>query len=367
MPELPTYSPDNPLGTPFRKEIPIEDFDKVHTIRKEIATAKGLFDSSEGKPIVSSLMQEILMNPETPNEVKLEIFQGQIDILDSDRETETNKVLASALIDSIRSQSDTGIRIRLQAKLSHHLQTHYESHWSTPEARIASIARRAAFQELAHGTDTAQVHKNWSRHLLEPQGLLQIFNELYERETDLIVTPRIVEEITKESEGLEPEIDQESRKLFFTGNLIRLKPPSLPILEKIEQYKKITGRDLPVFITQSLGLERIHTQFPADLTRKLAELLDNYRSDTPSLSRDQIFEEANRLQSEFMERMNKDQREEIENGANVEVRFSTTRDSAVEPTPDIEEPQQDIHNSEYNQTDESNEEDNADTLPRAAD
>lgn len=339
MPDIPEFDNANPLGTPFRAEVPPEDFDRIHEAKKNIAIAKEIFDSPSEKPIVASVIQEMLVHPETPNEAKMGLFEAQLDLLHSEREAFSNIELAESLIDSIRAQKDPGIRIRLASILSQSLSIDDVSNFTTQQAIKTHFARRAAFDNLSSGMSSRKHYETWSRYVLEPKGLLLIFNELRRRESDLIMTPKIIEEITEESSSLETESPQTDEQLIFTGDIVRLKPPALPTLEKMVQYREETGRDLPLYIVRKEGGKFVSVQFPSDLTSQATDLVRNFRlnGEDPHTRRT-ILETAEQLGEEFKRRLNPEQRAEIENGANVEVRFSTTRDARAN-TPEPSESQ----------------------------
>lgn len=326
MPNLP--SPDTP--SPFRAEVPTEIFVAIENARNYIKKATTIFNTGEEKPIVAQLTGEYLSDPQTPNEVKMEAFRQTVDLIDQEQEIYSNKQIAQTLIDMIRMQPDPHLRIRLAALISSPLQIEDEDNWDSLQNRQKFLARRAAFQTLAADGDASIVYKGWANMLLKggsDGGVLKLFNALSKYETDLTITPKIEEGIideTREQQGVEPV---EDRVLIFTGELVRLNY-CFPSPAKVELFRRETGRFPVISLVRSVGRKFVYFDLPPQIVEEGYRLLSLYRNG--ELSKDEVYRGLNPLASEFLEKMNPEQRDAYLSGDNVHIRFGTERSKPAE-------------------------------------
>lgn len=83
---------------------------------------------------------------------------------------------------------------------------------------------------------------------------------------------------------------------------------------------------MPLRIVRRLGGVFVSIDFPSDLTEKALKIVQQFREGI--IDREQVIHQLQPLFTEFLSRMNPEQRREIENAStNVELRFTTTRDA----------------------------------------
>lgn len=103
------------IGTPFRTEVPVEDFSRIIGTRRTIENAKSLLALPEDKPVIASLIGETLVNPKTPNEVKLGALGQLLDLVTDIIEGEINAAVVRIAIDMIRAQKEKPVKVRMIA------------------------------------------------------------------------------------------------------------------------------------------------------------------------------------------------------------------------------------------------------------
>jgi hypothetical protein len=114
----------------------------------------------------------------------------------------------------------------------------------------------------------------------------------------------------------------------FSGQLVILPTSYIYSSDKADLWRERTGRELPFVVCRKVGQRFKSVECPSDLAARLADVVSQFRSGR--ISRHQVFETAESLQGEFFERMNPDQRRDIESGENVEIRFKTERGRPVQ-------------------------------------
>lgn len=205
------------------------------------------------------------------------------------------------------------------------------------------LACRGAFVKLATDPFVAKEYKNWARFFLEPKGIVQLFNELYQRDLNVEITPRIIEEITEEFTEQDETSTDATPLRNLVNQIVRLNPPCLPNLHKIEEYFAKTGKTLPVYVARKQGGKLVSVEFTPDLTRELVDLVAQFRLGNSHLTRQEIFNRAEEKLQEFLDRLPPEQRKEILSWeTNLEIRFSTSRDVLQNEAKQMTEPNSQI-------------------------
>lgn len=321
---------------PFRAEVSAADFEQIERSKRNIETAKGIFDTYEERPAVASLLQELILAPTTPNEVKLEGFQSMLDLVTSQTERETNRVLMGQIIDTFRMHREPALRLRLAAMISKNAdRTGYDA--ETPDEAFDDATYRAidaknlTLDRLAKNETSDPVYRRYAKMFLEQPPLIKLYTRLHDFGQDLTITPRIEEEITEET-TTEGQPVPEAEAHIFTGNLVRLIPPYLPSLEKIQLYQERTGEALPFFVVRKADGKFVSVRFTPELCERAMHdlVLPNRRGE---LTKDEVFTRARALfDEEFLPKLAEDQRQEMEEAIaqeNLEIRFSTERSAAI--------------------------------------
>lgn len=323
---------ENPFPPSPFKEVPTSDFEKIRLFQSNFEVARSIFDTYEEKPIVAQMIAEYLVNPETPAEVKMEAFKSAYDLIDNPGQKDTNVEIAKTLIDMIRTQSDPGMRLRLISIISHEAQDKYfdfqNNEFGSKEYRQFD-AKRSVLQILSESGELP--YKMWARMLTNPRqgGVVELYNGIYSRNMDLSITPRIIEEVSLETDDVEgPGENRVTRE----GGLVKLKPPFLPSAEKMKSYKEATGRELPFFIVRKVGAKLFSVEFPSELQEKMRGAILRFRKG--EISRSQVFELGSDLGIEFLDMMNEGQRDQfLDPEVNIEIRFATERVPVEEKSP----------------------------------
>jgi len=355
-PDIASSTKQDPI---LRESVPIEDFEKItQKIPKEIQAAKDIFDAPEDRPIVAQLIGDIILDRDTPNEAKLILFKEAFNLIkpityDSHQnpqeqqrsiksQFEANIATAIALINILRAEPKNELRIRMAAIISHALQPKYalkgiSYDGDTPltfehqQQEHLFESRLQAFQDLAFHQDQRPIESVWARSLLYPTKRLQIFNAIYDLDTNLITTPKILEEITEITEKIEydsTKTSAETNENVFTGLIVNLPLSYFPTPEKLVEYQERTGRSLPLRIVRKLGGVFISIDFPSDLTENALKIVQQFREG--KIDRQQVMNHLQPILTEFLNRINPDQRRELENSStNLELRFTTTRDAVI--------------------------------------
>ncbi len=317
---------------PFRKEVPIKEFEKFESVKKDLETLNSMIEEPGDRVIAAQLAMELFLpEKDTPPEAKPMIVKHIYDNFIGENGEIYNKETAKVLIDLIRIEEKKELKIRYLAILSHDLQLQQEKYYPKDLTRekIIEIANKSkAFQAIAKDGNLPRSHRKWAQYILNPFPQLQFYTQLYDKDPDVEIPPKIREEITKISDQLTEEERQKWQKwkegegLVFTGKIMRLNPYRLPTWKKIEQYEKLTGRPLPVYIVRKENPHFVSVPFPVDLSNRLIGAVTDFRAG--KISRDDVFTEASMLEDEFVKRMNPEQQKEFL-GNNVEVRFGTEK------------------------------------------
>jgi len=285
--------------------------------------------SEDGAPAAAQCFQEIIKQ-DLPFETKLQAFRRAYEIVDQSAHDDTNMEVARTLIDMIRVEESPDLRLRYIAILSKDVADSEDRPKSDP-----LMSKRRAFTFLAKEEDIEDLYRKWANIVLDPPGAIEALVELYSKDPDLDVPPKILEEITEET-----DINWEEKSLgkYFTGDLIRLCHPRLPSDDKRDLYEKETGRHLPVFITRQVGEKYHHIQLPNDISIEGDKLVQAVRD--KHITREEAFEGVFKLALTSLPRMNPEQREELREAltsGNIEARFSTERSRSMEEAEDSEE------------------------------
>lgn len=338
------------VTAPFRAEVPVTEFEAIKRVEQSIAREKNRFSTPDGKPQLAQIIEEIIILEDIPNEAKIEAFRQGYEIISEPGEREFNISVAKTLIDIIRQEEDSSIRIRMAAIVSHDLQD--EHYWPTRggeklqdplrekgkqshEVYKSRLAKQAAFEELTRPINEntnrdprAKPYQRIANYLLNPGPTLQVFNKLYDWDTSINMTPRIIEEITEETdEGDQPS----SLGAMSAPGLVRLHPPNLPTLDKMVDYERETGRPLPYFLVWKEGAYFISVEFPLEFTQPACD--DWLRFRAGDMSREEVFDRAEARMDAFIAQMTPEQKaqmEEVGKKYNLHIRFSTKR-SGVNP------------------------------------
>lgn len=347
-------------GTPFRAEVPVQEFHKIHRYREQIYRARKIFPAERDKPAVAEIIASFASRPDSPDEVKLEATREVFSLIKDPLKEADNRAIACTLIDMIWAQRDPAIKYRMAAVVSHDLQDdfyppfHNDDDPTTPGANAIvkgphldhkklsmeegfdRHTRQHVFESLRNDQSVNEKYRNFAKFLVYPKPSLRAFNQLYHWQSNLDLTPKVVQEITEESAELDPGSGEPSS---IAKALVRLADRYLPTFDKMAEFERETGEALPIYITWKVGRKLHSIRFPADLSSRASDLWLKFQSQ--EISREQVFQECKKLQNEYVSRMNPEQKAELESlgeSYNLEIRFSTQREESKalenrEPTP----------------------------------
>ena len=333
------------FGKPsFRAEVPVGEFTKIEHFRDQIGVLDEIVTSPDDRIIGAELMQDIIVDPDAPNEVKLEAIKRAFDLISGYGNDATNVETARVLIDSIRSSRDSGMRVRLATVISHDLQDKYTVGSQHPPTTLRmlldAVKRREAFELIARGPETDPAHKQWAEFLLRPRGVVEVFNELYERDRNLVLLPRVEEEVVDINEEGVPQDPVVEIPDAGKYTIIRLSPPRFWSREKREIYERHFDRPPSLYVTRLTGKKYIHVEFPEDLTAIADGDIMEFRAGM--LPRNAVVNRWEReLWPQYLARMNDEQRKEFlesiaDNNIAIDFRTSTLRKEAVKDQPEEE-------------------------------
>jgi len=322
---------ENPNNIPFRVEVPVEEFQNIENARHEIFALPNIVTNPEDRVLGAELMQQIIVDPERPAEVKLEAIQKAIELITGFGYDEHNREVATVLIDTVRGVKEPALRIRLAAVISHALQNKYalpkdQSEDIDIQKIYDSFKRQEAFQMIIKENDSLPEHKAWARALLTPGGEISVFNELYDKNSDLNFLPRVLEEVVdiKES-GMPQEVVTIASDLEEYIQ-VRLDPPRIYSPEKRKIYVKVFGHEPSLYVTRKVGAKFVHIEFPTDLSERISYDVEEFRSG--NITRKEVFNRVQKIWENFQDRMNDEQRLEFHEHIkdnNLEIRFATLR------------------------------------------
>ncbi len=293
--------------------------------RAEVKDLMDLLEQPDDNIAVANGIREYLVKAQTPREVRLDLAQNMTELVASEFTADANAYAAGSLIDAIRGERDPDVRVRMIAMASHKLQQEYYS-----EASLRDIDRKElmdivtfyqTFEMLSSDEEADPAHRAWARFLLEPRGVTEVLNRLYDQDGWEPIDLRVQEEITELTDGLSSTGKESEGDLSFTGRIARLPEACFPTLEKIDLYEEKMKRPLPIFLSRVEGAKKlVSIEFPLDLTRQVSEVLKKYRAGTAT--RQEVFKARKDAATEYMTRLSEEQRAELD-GANVELRFGT--------------------------------------------
>lgn len=322
---------------PTRPVVDIAEFERINSYRKQIKEARTLLSAPQDKVAVAQIIESYVVKPDSPNEVKLEAMRDVINLIDSPDEAEINQQIAMTAIDMIRAQKDSSIGLLMVSRMCLDIEDRFMYPAKKPETTEEAIKRayrKSAFESLARGatvqktdkgwktvgSSVPEVYRNWADKVLKPSSRLQEFYRNFKWD-ELHETPDVIEEITEEFSEIEAPEDAS-----IAAAIVRLPNRAMPTLDKMAEYEVTYGEPLPLYIVWKEGRNFHSIRFPRDLSLKAQDLWLRFRAG--EIPREQVFEDAKKLEAEYLSRLNPAQREEVEqkrNTHNLELRFSTSR------------------------------------------
>lgn len=317
-------------------EVPVEEFDRIGEKQREFDNIESLVKDPQDRPTAASFFAEAIhgsdYTKEAPRQSKLEGFKRAIQLIDEGGE-ESNRNTAKILIDIVRTEPDMTVRLRMMAILSHDLQHRFLPAIPANEADLAQIMkamkRIESFHALASGKDIPEAYQQWAQMLLDEEGSLREWNDLYAQDPNVEIPPIIQTDLRAIIENAAPSPDTSIADRIgqvFTGRITILPEAIFPSPEKIEEYERQMGRPLPVYVTLRQGAEYKPIPFPADITKELLETVARFRDS--SITRKEVVEITHEVLMRFERRLNTRQLVEIEQAyanQNVEIRFGTEK------------------------------------------
>lgn len=324
----------------MRTEVPADELERIVGFQEDIENLDKIIDVPKDRPIAFGLVQEKIINPEFPYELKMDHLKYGLFLIRDYGADESNEDVAEMLIESIRGSKDPGLRIRMTAILSSEIKLENINRVgkSADMTEIVNIVkRREAFELLTRDPDVPVPVKKWAEIILNPRGEILVFNKLYEKDPDTFYLPRVEEKIV-DIEDTEREDPIEKPEGDLIWEIIRLFPPRIYSPKKGELYHELFGHMPPINITRELGGKYIHIKMPLKYADEIALAVDDFRNER--ISRKTVWKEVGRYFNEFLEKLHGEQKEEIldaiKNG-NFSLRFESLRPRYLKEQQDREE------------------------------
>ena len=327
---------NNMESRPPFEPVSTETFQEVRRVENDIETAKRMITKDEDRALVANLLEGLILDDDTPRASKLKIF-SEMNKLQDGYDRETSEDVCSRLIDIIRLlgskdddpvlKSDPDLRSRYLAIMSHDLQVRYLPENLTQDD-IATIGNRIETLRSIAENHREKGHRAFAKYILNPpaDSGLKVLNELYDKrdESDVLGRPPVDEDLNIDSNGGAPEESPpKTEGTIFTGDIIKLNPKRLPTQDKIDTYRDVTGRDLPVYVVRHSGSGKFSVRLPRQVCTSLIRASEQFRQGV--ITRNEVFEIAEDAGARFVKELTPKQREEYENAQLVEIRFGTEK------------------------------------------
>lgn len=329
---------NNMESRPPFEAVSTETFEEVRRIERDIEIAKKMIVEDEDRATVANLLEGMILDENTPRASKLKIFSEMVKLQDG-YDRETSEDVCSRLIDIIRllgskeddpaSKSDPDLRSRYLAIMSHDLQVKYLPGELTQD-NLATTGNRIDVLRSIAKNHREKGHRAFAKYILNPPdgSGLEVLNELYDKrntqdmEEKNVDRPLVDEDLDRYSDEPE-ESAPKNEGTIFTGDIIKLNPMRLPSQDKIDTYRSVTGRDLPVYVVRHSGSGRFAVTLPRQTSSSLVRASEFFRQRV--ITRKEVFDIAEDAGARFVRELTPKQRKEYENARLVEIRFGTEK------------------------------------------